>query len=204
MRKKSMIILFLLYTVFIQASDQKMIISAEKGTSNANYSLYKLEKFFLENKIAKKLKTEAHLELSIELLDGYVLTVIKPIKTVSLKNRLHLLLQNKYPQAFIVPDKHETFSKTSFSVEKKRVNSVKTESNIVQSKKNIEEIVKRDSLIKGLSNELLALIILALAGLFLVYRSAWQIKKIKKLQQKLERYQEKVKTQIDYVGEKYE
>jgi len=202
--KKLMILLFLFHTVFVQAIDQEMIISAEKETSKAAYSLYELEKFFQENQTAKELKTDEHLELSMELLDDYVLTVIKPIKTISLKNRLKLLLQTRYPHAFIVPDRHQAFAKTTLPVQKKRLNSVKATSSVPQTKKSMKHVVKKDSLIKGLSNEWLALIVLALAGLLLVYRSTRQINKIKKLQQKLEMYQEKVETQMDYIGEQYE
>jgi hypothetical protein len=65
-------------------------------------------------------------------------------------------------------------------------------------------IVKSDSIIDGIVNEWLALVILALAGLLLVYRSNRQINKIKTLQKKLERYQEKIETQMDHMGEQYE
>ena len=202
--KKLMIVLFLFHTLFAQMIDQKMIISANKETSNAARSLYGLEKFFQENGTAKKLQTQEHLELSMELLDDYMLTVIKPIKTVSLKNQLKLLLKTKYPHAFIVQNRKKNSTKPPVSVVKKKVDHIALKKHRPEIKKGMKNIVQKNSLIRGLSNEWLALIVLALAGLLLVYRSTRQISKIKKLQKKLETYQEKVETQMDYIGEQYE
>ena len=202
--KKLMIIVFLFNILFAQMIDQKMVISAKKESADAARSLYELEKFFQENRAAKELQAQEHLELSMELLDDYVLTVIKPIKTVSLKNQLKLLLQTKYPHAFIVQNRKKNSTSTPVSVEKKKVRHIALKKHKPEIKKGMKNIVQKNSLIRGLSNEWLALIILALAGLFLVYRSARQINKIKKLQKKLETYQEKVATQMDYIGEQYE
>ncbi len=202
--KKLMIIFFLIHTVFAQAINDKMVISAQKESSDAARSLYELEKFFQENPAAKKLQREEHLELGMELLDEYVLTVIKPIQTVSLKNQLKLLLQTKYPDAFIVQERKKKNTKAIHPV--KSLVKKKTEP-VVLKKSSLEinkRIVQKTSLIKGLPNEWLALIVLALAGLLLVYRSTRQINKIKKLQKKLEKYQEKVEIQMDHIGEQYE
>ena len=199
--KKIMIIFFLVQTVFAQMIDQKMIVSTSKETSAAARSLYELEKFFQENDAAKKLQTQEHLELGMELLDEYVLTVIKPIRTVSLKNKLKFLLQTKYPHAFIV----QNSTKTPVSAVKNKVDPIALKKrHRAEIKKGMKNIVQKNSLIGGLSNEWLALIVLALAGLLLVYRSTRQISKIKKLQKKLETYQKKVETQMDYIGEQYE
>jgi hypothetical protein len=60
------------------------------------------------------------------------------------------------------------------------------------------------SLVKGLDNEWLALIVLALLGLLLVVRSASQIQKIKRLQRALEETQEKNSRYLNSAGRQYE
>jgi citrate lyase beta subunit len=208
--KRLIIIVFLFSTFFAHAVEQKMIISAEHKTSTAAHVLYELEKFFQEDKHAKELKSKYHFNVEMELLDEYVLVVIKPIQTIFVKNELKLLLQMKYPQAFIVPysDKEKNSSV------REEVKKIVTETTLPEPIKNVrkipkkvvekKEIIKADSLLPNIANEWLALLVLAIAGLLLVYRSTRQINKIKKLQEKLESYQEKVENQMDYIGEQYE
>ena len=208
--KKLIIIVFLFFTFFAHAVEQKMIISAEQKTSTAAHVLYELEKFFQEDIHAQELKSKYHLDLEMELLDEYVLVVIKPIQTVLVKNELKLLLQMKYPQAFMVPNSYKEKNNTVRQEAKKIViettlpKQIKNVRKIPKGVVEKKEIVKADSLLPNIANEWLALLILAIAGLLLVYRSTRQINKIKKLQEKLESYQEKVENQMDYIGEQYE
>ena len=208
--KRLIIIVFLFFTFFAHAVEQKMIISAEEKTSTSARILYELENFFQEDTHAKELKSKYHLDLEMEVLDKYVLVVIKPIQTVLVKNELKLLLKMKYPQAFMVPNSH----KEKKSTVRHKAKKIVTETPVPQQIKNVrkipksvvekKEIIKADSLLPNIANEWLALLVLAIAGLLLVYRSTRQINKIKKLQEKLESYQEKVENQMDYIGEQYE
>jgi hypothetical protein len=191
-----------------------MIISATTKTEEAAQALYELEKFFQENNTAKKLSSKHHLELGMELLEDYVLIVIKPIRTVSLKNELKILLQTKYPDAFTVQNIYKKKIRVSLPEVEKKSDKVTLETVTPKNKKSIKkivkntidtkEVIKTDTLINSIANEWLALLVLAFAGLLLVYRSTLQINKIKKLQHKLEAYQEKVGDQMDYIGEQYE
>ncbi len=212
--KKFIIIVFFLNILFAGNINHKMIISATTKTEEAAQALYELEKFFQENNTAKKLSSKHHLELGMELLEDYVLIVIKPIRTVSLKNELKILLQTKYPDAFTVQNIYKKKIRVSLPEVEKKSDKVTLETVTPKNKKNIKkivkntidtkEVIKTDTLINSIANEWLALLVLAFAGLLLVYRSTLQINKIKKLQHKLEAYQEKVGDQMDYIGEQYE
>ena len=208
------IILFSLHILYAQEINEKMIISAHIETEKAAQSLYEVEKFFQENDVANSLKIKHHLSLGMELLDPYVIVTLKPIRRTSVKNQLRYVLQSKFPQNFIVDNTqmqtdptaiiHKTKPITQTAVNQKKVKEV----DLPEIKKPTEKAsIDRYAGVKQfwheLDNEWLGLIFLALAGFILVYRSARQMSKIKALQEEVNKYQTKIETEVDYMGEKH-
>jgi len=88
--------------LFSQGISEKLIISADTNISTAQMHLLKLKMFFLENTQTRALQENHNVTLSIETLDDYSMVVIKPIKTVALKNELLLLLSPHFSDIFAI------------------------------------------------------------------------------------------------------
>jgi hypothetical protein len=201
--KKLMIILCFTTMLFPQISDQKMIVSIDEKAVSAASTLDELETFFEQNLEAKVLKKEENLMLTTEHLEHYFLTVVKPIKTIALKNHLKTLLKTKYLDAFFVQNTHKDMEKIASTVLIEKTKE-KIDNKMLSKREKSKDITVEDLfniVNKSISKEWLALLILAIVGLLLVYRSTRQITKIKKLQETLEIYQEKVEGQMDQIGE---
>ncbi len=195
--KVLVIVLCLFQILSAQTINQKMIISAHFETEKAAQNLYEIEKFFQENSEAYALKEKYNLLLGMELLEDYVLVTVKPINLVSVKNKLHYLLQAKFPQNFIVDN-------TSIRVQT-QIKKIETPPclKVEKSQKTpIEMLSNIKQFWDDLSSEWLGLILLALAGLLLVYRSTKQMSKIKKLQNEVSGYQSKIEGEMSYMGKK--
>ena len=195
-----MIIILFLELLYAKNIEQKMILSTHLEVNKAAESLYELEIFFRENSAAKKMKADYHLSLQMELLEQHVLVTIKPIHTVTLKNKLHYILQAHYPQNFIVDD-----TRVHKVIQQEKTEIKKEKRKIIQNgqKGNMEQIyIKISTFWKTIDIEWIGLLLLALAGFLLVYRSTKQIAKIKKLQQKVESYQTKIENELGNIGDK--
>lgn len=204
------IIAFFVHILYAQEMNYKMIISAHIESTEAAKSLYEIETFFQENKVAKEIKLKYNLALGMELLDKYIIITLNPIKMTSVKNELKYLLQEKFPESFIVGN---TFSKDlpkQYQILKDRYTEV--ESSKVE-KKNTEKLVSKNLLQEkpdgvelfwqGMQGEWFGLLFLALAGFILIYRSAKQISKIKKLQEEVIQYQSKLENEVNSMGERH-
>jgi len=192
------IILLLIHMVYAQDINKKMVISTHLKTEEAAKSLYILEKFFHEDMQARDLKQTHHLILGMELLEQYVLVTIKPIEKIIVKNTLFALLHSKFPQSFVVDNSKRYVVKPN-SIEEKiteKVAPYRIEGIIPEYGKKIKKFWY------GLDSEWLGLILLALAGFLLVFRSVRQMIKIKSLQEKVSQYQTKVEGEMKGMGEK--
>ena len=203
--------------LYAQGVNQKMVLSAHAKSADAAGDLYRVEKLFEENMEAKKLKETHRLIFNMELLEPYVLVIIKPIASGEVKNKLRYVLQSAFPKNFVVDDapiqmKPEIKKETTIAVSPIVRNTVKAEEKtdaVVLPEKNstttvgILSITKKiQAFWKDLESEWLGLIFLALAGFLLVYRSTKQMNKIKQLQEKVTQYQSKVEGEIEYMGDK--
>ncbi len=202
---KLIVVLIFVLSVFVQAANQKMVLSAHLATENATRDLYDAEKFFQENTQAKQLKTKYNLTLQLELLESYVLVTIKPIKQVSVKNELKHLFQARFPQYFSVDDSPIRDLKLEKEVTKQEQIPEKPKP---IHKENINGKVSTYASLKlfwkKLDSEWIGLLFLALAGFMLVFRSASQIQKIKVLQKEVEKYQSKVEKEMLDMGDSRE
>ena len=210
-----MIALFSLHMLYAQAINKKMILSANLTLEDAGKSLYDAEKFFQENTQANVLKKMYKLSVNMELLEPYILVTVQPIKSLSVKNKLHYLLQSKFPQSFVVDTikkvakktkKYATNVKTSTPISKKTSQKLKQKPQPIPSinqEKKGTVFVKMEQFWRSLDREWLGLIFLALAGFLLIYRSARQMSKIKSLQKEVSKYQNKIEGEMNTMGDKY-
>jgi len=202
------IVWFSLQILYANEMNQKMIMGAYLETEKAAQSLYEIEKFFQENAELRRLQKQYHITLSMELLEPYVLVIIKPIIKVSIKNKLRYFFQSKFPQNFVVDN---TLMKKNN--QKKKI--VSTVINPQIKKDTLEQNIEKDTSEKAvpiveplkvfwreLENEWIGLIFLALAGFILVYRSARQMSKIKSLQEEVTKYQSKIEGEMEHLGHK--
>ena len=183
--KVLMLIGVLVYSLYAQTATQKMIVGAYLERENAVNELYKLEELFEKNSALKQLKQTNHLRAEMEELSPYVMVVVKPIASSVLKNRLHVLLQSTFPKIFSVIESKRT--------KKIALPSVKKE---IPKKTQKATMKKHDSFWTQIDSEWIGLILLALAGLLLVARSAKQMGKIKSLQEEMSKYQNKVENEM--------
>ncbi|PHS34686.1 MAG: hypothetical protein COA92_02000 [Sulfurovum sp.] len=204
------IIAFFVHILYAQEMNYKMIISAHIESQEAAKSLYEIETFFQENKAAKEIKLKYNLALGMELLDKYIIITLKPIKVTSVKNELKYLLQEKFPENFIVgntffkdlPKQYQILEDIYTEVESSKVKKKNTEKfvskNLVQEKPDGLELFWQE-----MQSEWFGLLFLALAGFILIYRSAKQISKIKKLQKEVTQYQSKLENEVNRMGERH-
>jgi len=178
--------------IWAEEMNSKMILSSHIESGEAAKSLYKLEKFFQENKEANVLKKVHHLTLGMELLDKYILVTITKIKMFSIGNTLQYLLKEKFPDSFIV----RNHADIEIPLIKEHVNV--SNKHIVQTEMHRLEI-KKKTFFNSIDREWVALILLALAGLILVYRSAYQLTKIRRLQKEVAKYQIILEDEVDSI-----
>jgi len=189
------------HSLFAQMVTHKMILSAYTDVDVATKSLHKARALFKQEDQLKRIKQVNHLRLEMEILEPYTMVVLKPIATIELQNRLHLLLQSSFPQAFItaetqksrytrIPDVKKTVAKEQKLLKTEKHLPTLKENTIKQSNEKIK------SYWNHLSSEWVALLLLAFAGLLLVARSARQMSKIKSLQEEMVKYQNRVEHEV--------
>lgn len=201
------IVWFSLQILFAQNIDQKMIVSTNIETQKAAQSLYTLETFFQEDKRARELKEKYSFTLGMELLDPYVAVSIKPIKSSEVKNKLRYLLQQKFPENFVVDNtavmEQSIQKKPKVVVETpKKAEVFKTKEVVTTDKKDsVDRYAQVKTFFKTMDSEWWGLIFLALAGFILIARSARQMSKIRSLQKEVMQYQSKVEGEMESMGE---
>jgi len=148
-------------------------------------------------------------KIGIEALDDYYLVTLSPLHSAGEENRVNAIFKSDFPGAFSVSRWHTDTSRRPLpaaSVEKEVAQRAKKQPPKAadKSKKQIAEQKLLKQLVKGLDNEWLALIVLAVLGLLLVMRSTRQIKKIKQLQDALEETQKRNSHYLNSMGKQYE
>jgi len=206
MKQLTVILLFTII-LFSATLNQKIIIDVTTEPQSSTYILQDIQDFFQKNTLAKSLKSKYNLSITENFLEGYHLIEIKPIYSIEEKNELKLLLHKTYPQFFIVDNTAHEKSVVSSSIS--RLEQTSKNKSVVKEQSVCKPIViqkekTRDSLLEGIFNEWFALIVLALIGLLLVYRSTRQVAKIKALQKRLEQHQDGLRTEVDLIGGRYE
>jgi len=188
--KVFVIVMLVMSLMWADAMNSKMILSSHIKSEEAAKVLYDVEKFFQENKEVNTLKRVHHLTLRMELLDKYILIVIKPIKIYSVENRLQHLLKEKFPDSFIVPNS-ENMGNSRIQLQQNTLKINEPQEQI----KTLE--TKQKSFFSSVDIEWVGLILLVFTGLILVHRSVQQLSKIRTLQKEIAKYQVILEDEVD-------
>lgn len=171
--------------LFSQGISEKLIISADTNISTAQMHLLKLKMFFLENTQTRALQEDHNVTLLIEILDDYSMVVIKPIKTVALKNELLLLLSPHFPDIFAI---HENKVVSAAQYQKD------TEMFVSQVPKQTENLINEIGL------QWIALLLLSMIGLVLSVNSRRKMASLESMQKDLSQKQEEIENEIKHLG----
>lgn len=97
------------------AMSQKMIVYTDKNGKNAQESLLRLKVHFIENPNMRVLNEENNFKVELETLGTYTMVVVRPIVSLSVKNRLLMEVAPLFPDVFTLEDK--TLYKTDNSLQ---------------------------------------------------------------------------------------
>ena len=194
--------LFVSYS-YAQTLNQKIVLYALLDTQKAQKVLEETKQYFSAHPHIDTFLSHHKLVPKLEKLDPYILITLSPIQNIKEKQEIFYLLHKKFSDMFTV---NNTFSKTlspkMATQEKTKVEyTVKTnrKANVSTAIQTISKVSPTKTTSASLQNfwknfdsEWIGLLILALAGLLLIFRSARQVSKIKNLQNEVEQYQNKV------------
>ncbi len=205
---KFFIILFLFMShSYAQDLNQKIILYAMLDTQKAQEFLRETKQYFSVHSHIDTFLSEHKLVPKLEKLDPYILITLSPIQNIKEKQEIFYLLHKKFSDMFIVNNAFSTIIPFKIVTPEKTKESYIDKTN---SKAKVSTVIKTISKVsfpqtsfislqnfwKNLDSEWIGLLILALIGFLLIFRSARQISKIKILQNEVERYQNKVGSEM--------
>ena len=171
-----------------------MVLDAKSTLEEAKAIRQKAEQTVQSRPAAALFLKRTGVKIGVEALDNYYLVTLSPLHSAEEENRANVIFKSDFPGAFSVSRWHTDTSRTP----QPAASAEKEEAEKEAAKKAAKQFVK------GLDDEWLALIVLALLGLLLVMRSTRQIKKIKQLQNALEETQKRNSHYLNSMGKQYE
>jgi len=170
---------------------EKLIVSFTKQEKLSQENLLKLKVYFIENPRTRDLQETYNLQLDIEKLGSYSVTTIKPIKSLSMRNELLILLTPMFKDIYFIDYKPEIKKvvKTTITQANQKINVVKT-----------AVVKKENSLIDEIGLQWVALLLLSIIGLVLSLLSRRKIAKLGETQKDLKVEQKKIETEIEKLG----
>ena len=182
------VMLFSITLLFSEGMHQKLIVSTDKNRQSAQESLQKLKIYFIENPNIRALNQANDLKLELETLGAYTMVVVKPIMSLSVKNRLLIELAPVFPDIFALetngPHVKEKGHAESFASTKKTIDQ--------------EERVK--TFMNTIGLQWIFLLILAAAGLLLSILRRKKLLMIDKKQKELDSDQREIENEIKNLG----
>lgn len=189
-----LVILFSLTMLLSKEISEKLIVTSEKNSTTTQMHFLKLKMLFIGNSQTRALQERYKLNLEIETLDAYTMVVIKPIRSLALKNELLLFLSPLFPNIISIEDhKMETIDLESMNeskIMKTHTSPPRTDTMKHRAKVLIEEV--------GL--EWIALLLLSIIGLILSLKSRSKMVNLENIQKELSRKQEKIENEIENLG----
>lgn len=179
-------ILLLMTLLFSESLDQKLILKAERNSTQLEMELTILQEYFQENSEAQRLKEKYGLTLALERLGEYRVLVIKPIRHQVLKYKLQELLKSKSSELFFmkVNEKVDTSDNETIS---QNSNSMGTFSS--------------ETWVSVIGLQWIALLLLSILGLLLSLYNRRAIRSLKREQVDLGRDQKEMEKQMKNLGE---
>ncbi len=184
------VILFSLTMLFSKDISEKLIVSGDKNSTVTQMHLLKLKMYFMENAQTRALQEQYKLNLEMETLGDYKMVVIKPIKSLAVKNELLLFLSPLFPDIFSIEDnKREMKLPNSLNVSE--TDTLSTDTNIMQ---------QAEVLVKEIGLQWIALLLLSIIGLTLSLKSRRKMASLESIQKDLSRKQEQIENEIKNLG----
>lgn len=189
---------FIVFFLFVnhsyaQTLNQKIVLCALLDTQKAQKVLQETKQYFSAHPHIDTFLSQHNLVPNLEKLDPYILITLSPIQNIKEKQEIFYLLHKNFSDMFtvnntfstILPLKMATLEKTKT----KTSTAIKTIPKVPPTQTTFSAL---QNFWKNLDSEWIGLLILALAGFLLIFRSARQVSKIKNLQNEVEQYQNKV------------
>ena len=191
------VILFSLTMLFSQDISEKIIVSGDINSTTAEMHLLKLKMVFIENAQTRALQEKYKLNLEMETLGEYRMVVIKPIRSLAVKNELMLLLTPFFPDMFSIEDnKREMMILHSGKDSMKENKTIKTHATSVES----NSIHQAKVWIEEIGLQWIALLFLSITGLTLSLNSRRKMASFENIQKDLSLKQEQIENEIKNLG----
>jgi len=184
------VILFSLTMLFSNDISGKLIVSGDKNSTTTQMHLLKLKMYFMQNAHTRALQEQYKLSLEMETLGDYTMVVIKPIKSLAVKNELLLLLSPLFPDIFSIEDNKKSMQNPN------SLHTIKTDAPSIDT--NI--IHQAEGLIEEIGLQWIALLLLSIIGLTLSLNSRRKMASLESTQQDLSRKQEQIEKEIKNLG----
>lgn len=185
------VILFSLTMLFSQDISEKLIVSGDSNSKTAHMHLLKLKMYFIENSQTRALQEKYKLNIETETLGDYTMVVIKPIRSLAVKNELMLLLTPLFPDIFSIEDNKRERSTSDSREETMKTHATSTESNSMH---------QAEVLIEEIGLQWIALLLLSIIGLTLSLSSRRKMASLENIQKDLSRKQEQIENEIKNLG----
>ncbi len=173
--------------LFSEGMSQKLIVSTDKNRENAQESLLKLKVHFTENPNIRALSEANDLKLELETLGAYTMVVVKPVKSLSVKNSLLMELSPVFPDIFALEVKN-VHSQIDHSETLNSVNSHDVQTNRVS------------TYIETIGLQWVALLILSTVGLLLSIIRRKKLHHLDEKQKELDLDQHEIENGIKNLG----
>jgi len=184
----SLFCLFALTTGMIDASEhnvEKLIVSSSKNNSIAQKNLKTLKVYLFKNISTRMLQKKYKLDAKIEYFSNYSAIVISPIRSVSLRNKLLILLSPAFPDIFYISEK-ETIK-----------NIISPAHNVKYHKKEHIEQDNKYALVDEIGLQWLFIWILSIVGLVLSVRNRRRMTVIGDSQKDMNVYQKDIESEMN-------
>jgi len=179
-----MIIIFSMICLSAQSTYQELIIAGHSDIYEAKLQLKELNKYIKNNSELLKIKKKYQLHGQIRQLGEYHVVTLGPIDTLSLRNRLLLLLHPSFPETFYINKKASSIKLVNKDAQK-------------HPKGPLGKIERKErDIIDAMGLQWFAILMLSLMGLILsVYRRN-RVRYLQKIQKILGKKQNKMETKI--------
>ena len=177
-----------------QNISEKMIVSSSKFNHIIEEDLLKLKVHFIENSATRLLQEKYNLEIGTETLGEYQIIILKPIRSVELRNELLVVLSPLFKDIFYI----EYHVNEPILIDKAIVNpeEIKEKVPMKITKSETEKSFLEDEV--GL--QWVSIWILSMLGLVMSISSRKKLIAFDQIQIKFKRKQAKIETEINNLG----
>lgn len=187
------VVLFSLTMLFSKNISEKLIVSGDTNSTVAQMHLLKLKMYFMENAKTIALYEEYKLNLEMETIGDYTVVVVKPIKSLAVRNELLLFLSPLFPDIFSIEDNKRVMKSPNSLNERKTIkaDTPNADTNMMH---------KAESLVEEMGLQWIALLLLSIIGLIASVSSRRKMASFDSTQKELSKKQEQIENEIKNLG----